>query len=264
MYFVIIGVIIFVVLEVNKKIDTGKFIKDTAPYFSFLKEDDYEFLLEVKYGDQLDAKKLFNRRIRDAILVIVVIIVMFIPTTESSKIYIFIILSLILGYLVYKMPYTNLKKYYKANLSHIDQMLPYYLKGLEILIQHYTVPVALAKSIETSPDVFKAGLREMINQIESGDQSVDPYMAFAKRYPVRDSMRMMRLLYRLGLGSNENKQEQLMMFSRTVSSLQSKAREIKYRNRLDKMESKTMTMLAVTGMGILALLLLTMMQMMNL
>ena len=98
MYFVIIGVIIFVVLEVNKKIDTGKFIKDTAPYFSFLKEDDYEFLLEVKYGDQLDAKKLFNRRIRDAILVIVVIIVMFIPTTESSKIYIFIILSLTLDF----------------------------------------------------------------------------------------------------------------------------------------------------------------------
>ena len=37
-------------------------------------------------------------------------------------------------------------------------------------------------------------------------------MAFARRYPVRDSMRMMRLLYRLSLGSQERKQEQLIVF----------------------------------------------------
>ena len=60
-------------------------------------------------------------------------------------------------------------------------------------------------------------------------------------------MRMMRLLYRLGLGSNENKQEQLIMFSKNVSSLQNKSREQKYKDRLEKMESKTMRMLFVTG-----------------
>ena len=65
-------------------------------------------------------------------------------------------------------------------------------------------------------------------------------MDFANEYPVRDSMRMMRLLYRLGLGSQENKQEQLLVFSRTISSLQNKAREQKYKERLDKMENKTM------------------------
>ena len=37
-------------------------------------------------------------------------------------------------------------------------------------------------------------------------------MEFAREYPVRDSMRMMRLLYRLSLGSNERKQEQLLTF----------------------------------------------------
>ena len=88
-------------------------------------------------------------------------------------------------------------------------------------------------------------------------------MDFAKEYPVRDSMRMMRLLYRLGLGSQENKQEQLILFSRTVSTLQNKAREQKYKERLDKMESKTMAMLTTTGIGILLLLLYSMMQMMN-
>ena len=88
-------------------------------------------------------------------------------------------------------------------------------------------------------------------------------MDFAKEYPVRDSMRMMRLLYRLGLGSQENKQEQLILFSRTVSTLQNKAREQKYKERLDKMEQKTMMMLMTTGGGILLLLLYAMMSMMN-
>ena len=56
----------------------------------------------------------------------------------------------------------------------------------------------------------------MISKIDSGDSSIQPYMDFAVQYPVRDSMRMMRLLYRLGLGSQEKKQERLLMFSRTV------------------------------------------------
>lgn len=106
-------------------------------------------------------------------------------------------------------------------------MLPYYLKSLEILVQHYTVPVALSRSIETAPEVFQPGLKRLIARIDAGDSSIQPYIDFANEYPVRDSMRMMRLLYRLGLGSQQDKHEQVMMFSRTVSALQNKAREQK-------------------------------------
>ena len=73
-------------------------------------------------------------------------------------------------------------------------------------------------------------------------------------------MRMMRLLYRLGLGKQEHKQEQLLTFSRTVSSLQQKAREARYKERLDKMESKTMQMLVCTGVGVMLLLILSILQ----
>lgn len=149
-------------------------------------------------------------------------------------------------------------------MYQINLMLPYYLKSLEILVQHYTVPVALARSIDTAPDIFKEGLRKLVDKVNQGDSSVDPYMDFAKEYPVRDSMRMMRLLYRLSLGSQENKEEQLMMFSRTISQLQNKAREQKYKDRLEKMEKKTMMMLCCTGGGIIFLLLLSMTQMMGL
>ena len=103
----------------------------------------------------------------------------------------------------------------------------------------------------------------MINEINSGDDSIDPYMNFARKYPVRDSMRMMRLLYRLGLGSNQDKHEQIMMFSRTVSSLQNKARDIKYKERLEAMEKRTMVMLFTTGGGVLLVLFLSMTIMMS-
>ena len=126
------------------------------------------------------------------------------------------------------------------------------------MVQHYTVPVALSRSVATAPDVFKPGLQALIAKIDSGDSTVDPYMDFAKEYPVRDSMRMMRLLYRLSLGSQESKQEQLMMFSKTVSNLQNKSREQRYKARLEKMESKTMAMLFATGGGIMFFMLITM------
>lgn len=260
MEFILIAIIILFILEYTKRIDTKKFIGETEPYFKFLMEDDYKFLLSVKYGSDVDVNKMFGTRVRNGILTIIVLVFVFLLSNFS---FMNLLISFIIGYLVFKMPYTQLQKYYRANLNKIDQMLPYYLKSLEILIQHYTVPVALRKSIDTAPEIFKSGLITLVDKIEAGISTVDPYMDFAKEYPVRDSMRMMRLLYRLGLGSQENKQEQLLLFSRTVSTLQNKAREQKYKDRLDKMESKTMAMLTTTGIGILLLLLYSMMQMMN-
>ncbi|MCM1370344.1 MAG: hypothetical protein NC181_00425 [Clostridium sp.] len=259
MVFIAIGIILVIILSVNRFLDGRKFINEVEPYFKFLMESDYEFLLSVRYGDNVQLEKRFNERVRLALIVFAILIILFL----SSLSFLTILVALVIAYLIFKMPYTQLKSYYNRHLYAIDAMLPYYLKSLEILIQHYTVPVALRKSITTAPDVFKPGLEKLCQKIEAGDSSVDPYMDFAHEYPVRDSMRMMRLLYRLGLGSQENKQEQLMMFSRTVSSLQNKAREQKYKNRLETMEKKTMVMLFSTGGGIIALLLFSLMNMMS-
>ena len=54
-----------------------------------------------------------------------------------------------------------------------------------------------------------------------------------------------------------------MTFSRTISNLQQKARETKYKERLEKMESKTMAMLITTGLGVMVLLLLAVLMIMN-
>ena len=194
------------------------------------------------------------KRIRNGVLITILFIFVFI----SDLSFLNVILGLVCGFLVFKMPYMDLKKFYRNHLNEVDSLLPYYLKGLEVLIQHYTVPVALARSIDDAPEVFKPGLKAMIAKIEAGDSSVQPYMDFAAMYPVRDSVRMMRLLYRLGLGEQEKKHTQLVAFSKSVSALQQKAREQKYKNRLDKMESMTMVMLVCTGGGGMILLIVSM------
>ncbi|MDD6224536.1 MAG: hypothetical protein PUB18_06030 [bacterium] len=254
---IICGVIILGVLLYNNTIDAKKFFTDNEAAFTLLKEDDYDFLVAAKYGDQVNPNELFNQRLKMGFIAIVVFLFIFLGEFNILN----IIFAIVIGYFVFKANYTSLKKFYKRHLHDIDVMLPYYLKSLEILVQHYTVPVAISKSIEEAPAIFKPGLRDLIAKIDAGDFSIQPYMDFANEYPVRDSMRMMRLLYRLGLGSQERKQERLLMFSRTVSNLQAKARETKYKERLHYMESQTMTMLVATGVGVMILILFSMIYM---
>ena len=262
----IVGAIIIGIFIYNGTIDKKKFMIDNEKYLQAFREEDYTFLVFAKYGEEVDVDQLYMKRCTYAIVTFLVILAITATggssgSLFSSQFFLNLVLSVVVGVVMFKIPYMQLKSFYKSHLHEIDIMLPYYLKSLEILIQHYTVPVALGKSIDDAPEIFKPGLRELINKINSGDASIDPYMDFANTYPVRDSMRMMRLLYRLGLGSQEKKQERLMMFSRTVSNLQNKARETKYKERLGHMESQTMVMLVVTGVGVMLIILISMMMM---
>lgn len=251
----IIGAIILFLFIYTGRINKSKFVDDNKGIFMLLKESDYDFLLRAKYGDLVyDSDIVFMQRIRNAGIVLALLIFVFI----SDLSFLNVIVSFIIAFVVFKFQYLQLKNYYKNHLNEVDSLLPYYLKSLEVLAQHYTIPVALARSVEDAPEVFKPGLREMVAKIEAGDSTVDPYMDFAKQYPVRDSMRMMRLLYRLGLGEQEKKHQQLVSFAKSVSNLQLKSREQKYKNRLDKMERMTMMMLVCTGGGGMILLLISM------
>ncbi len=257
MAIILVCFILIFVMFYNKTIDGKKFIVDNEKYFQHLREEDYDFFVQLKYGEEVDCDELFKKRVMNGVMFGFIFLVLFLTSINLVN----IVLMIAVAFAVFKLPYMQLKSYYKAHLHEIDLLLPYYLKGLEILIQHYTVPVAIGKSIDDAPPIFRAGLRKMVERINAGDASIDPYMEFANTYPVRDSMRMMRLLYRLGLGSQERKQERLMMFSRSVSNLQNKAREVKYKERLGKMEGQTMKMLVVTGVGVMVIILIAMLNM---
>ena len=250
----IIAIIVIYMFMVNGKIDKDNIFTNNNKLCNLLKEKDYDFLLIAKYGDRVyNPNEVFMKRIRNGLIVAAALIFLFL----SQMSYLTVIAAIVVGYLVYKQQYTSLRSWYKKHLNYIDSLLPYYLKSLEVL-------VALAKSIDDAPEVFKPGLKRLVEKIEAGDSSIDPYMDFAKEYPVRDSMRMMRLLYRLGLGEQEKKHQQLVSFSKSVSSLQAKSREMKYQARLNTMERKTMIMMCVTGFGSLGLLLISIFMIMSL
>lgn len=249
---IVVGAVALFIMIYNGVISTSKFFGENKNFFELLQEKDYEFLLRAKYGDRVyDVSEVFRKRIFKGLIATGIVLFVFIANFKL----LYLAVAIIIGYIVFKIPYFDLRKFYKKHLNTIDSLLPYYLKSLEVLVQHYTVPVALARSIEDAPEVFRPGLKELVGKIDAGDSSIDPYMDFANQYPVRDSMRMMRLLYRLSLGDQEKKHEQMLSFSKTVSSLQLKAREQKYKARLNTMESQTMTMLMCTG-GISLLLML--------
>ena len=257
----IVGVIIILLFNYLGTFNFNKFVDDNKVLFSKLKEDDYDFLLVSRYGEKVDVNQMYQKRVKTAIITFLLGLILAITSVQSLNFAIKLVLVFVASYLMFKSDYNKVKNFYKVHLHDINLKLPYYLKSLEILIQHYTVPVAITRSLETAPEMFKPGLRDLIASIDVGDSTIEPYMAFARRYPVRDSMRMMRLLYRLGLGSQERKQEQLMAFSKTISNLQNKSRETKYKERLEKMEKKTMTMLTSTGAGVMIILVLAIFQM---
>ena len=257
----IVGVIIILLFNYLGTFNFNKFVDDNKVLFSKLKEDDYDFLLVSRYGEKVDVNQMYQKRVKTAIITFLLGLIFAITSVQSLNFAIKLVLIFVVSYLMFKSDYNKVKNFYKVHLHDINLKLPYYLKSLEILIQHYTVPVAITRSLETAPEMFKPGLRDLIASIDAGDSTIEPYMAFARRYPVRDSMRMMRLLYRLGLGSQERKQEQLMAFSKTISNLQNKSRETKYKERLEKMEKKTMTMLTSTGAGVMIILVLAIFQM---
>ena len=257
----IVGVIIILLFNYLGTYNFNKFVDDNKVLFSKLKEDDYDFLLVSRYGEKVDVNQMYQKRVKTAIITFLLGLIFAITSVQSLNFAIKLVLIFVVSYLMFKSDYNKVKNFYKVHLHDINLKLPYYLKSLEILIQHYTVPVAITRSLETAPEMFKPGLRDLIASIDAGDSTIEPYMAFARRYPVRDSMRMMRLLYRLGLGSQERKQEQLLAFSKTISNLQNKSRETKYKERLEKMEKKTMTMLTSTGAGVMVILVLAIFQM---
>jgi len=252
--YILVIALVIIPLIYSKSISTKSFINEDGGYLLFLKEKDYDFYVMSKYGENVNPNALFAKRIQLTFYGFIALSLFLIAGFS----FINFIATVGFAFLIFKSQYMSLKSYYKKYMSQIDQLLPYYLKSLEILCQNYTIPVALSRSISEAPDIFKPGLREMIAKIDDGDSSIQPYMDFAVKYPVRDSMRMMRLLYRLGLGAQENKYQQLLLFSKSVSALQAKSREMKYKSRLEAMEKRTMLMLVVTGGGTMLVLLLSM------
>jgi len=152
MEIIIVGAIIIFILIYNNTIDKDKFFADNQKYLEAFKEDDYQFLVYARYGEDVDVDQLYSKRVTYAFIGFLVVLAFAITGGNSAEIinsqfFLNLVLASVVGVVIFKMPYMQLKGYYKQHLHEIDVMLPYYLKSLEILIQHYTVPVTTSITI---------------------------------------------------------------------------------------------------------------------
>ena len=61
MEILIVGAIIMFILIYNNTIDKDKFFADNQKYFEAAKEDDYQFLVYARYGEDVDLEQLFSK-----------------------------------------------------------------------------------------------------------------------------------------------------------------------------------------------------------
>ena len=70
---IILGLLLYVMLEYNGSISTNKFIHDNKDLFYKMKEKDYDFYAKAKYGQAVDIDLLFTARLRNGLLVIFIL-----------------------------------------------------------------------------------------------------------------------------------------------------------------------------------------------
>ena len=114
--------------------DLHKMIKESVR--QVLREDDYTFLVYAKYGEDADADQLYLKRATYAVVTFLMAFVFLISNTTSgsilnSQFVLNLVLSAVIAVLIFKIPYMQLKSFYKSHLHEIDIMLPYYLNTKE-------------------------------------------------------------------------------------------------------------------------------------
>ena len=113
---IIIIILIFVVMTYNGQLSIKDFINDNFFLFRKLKEDDWDFYVKSKYGDNVNPDTIFIKRIRNGLMVSILCIFFFLKELDALK----ILISFVIGFLIFKIDYLNIKSYYKRHIFQIE------------------------------------------------------------------------------------------------------------------------------------------------
>ena len=68
MEILIVGVILLFLFNYINLFNFNKFVEDNKTLFNKLKEDDYDFLINSRYGDKVDPNVRYQSRVKTAII----------------------------------------------------------------------------------------------------------------------------------------------------------------------------------------------------
>ena len=109
----IVGAIIIGIFIYNGTIDKKKFMIDNEKYLQAFREEDYTFLVFAKYGEEVDVDQLYMKRCTYAIVAFLVILAITATggssgSLFSSQFFLNLVLSVVVGVVMFKIPYMQL------------------------------------------------------------------------------------------------------------------------------------------------------------
>lgn len=133
--------------------------------------------------------------------------------------------TIVAGLIAYKVFYYYLQFNKARQNKVVNQLFPYYLNQLTMLVQDLPVVNAIQKSIEYAPDFFKQDLSCLIRRLHDEAESIEPYLDFARKYPEIDDLpRIMRALYHLSKNASH---KEVMLTSLTMMTHEKVAVQMK-------------------------------------
>ena len=240
MYYIILIFILLIYYVLY--FDSDSLVNEYYQVMNLIIEDDLEY-----YGNKVknkNLKQLFNERIMFTSLS------MFILLCFRTN----IILIFVLGIIIYYGYYYLLKNSYYVIVKKTNDKFPYYLNNLAILIQQNAVPVAINKSIEHAPNVFKDELKVLVNEIHNDACSIQPYLTFAKKFEnIEDINRIMRTIYNLALKSS-NRDVMITSLSKITNEKLNTQIKLEFKNKLDSLQTTNYLLFLWLGFLILSMI----------
>mgnify|MGYP006892039138 FL=1 len=89
---IIVAVIVFGIMTITGQISINQLISDNQLLFLKLKEKDWDFLVRAKYGDNINPDILFNKRIKNALIVMTIAFAIFIKDLNAVKVLLIFVL----------------------------------------------------------------------------------------------------------------------------------------------------------------------------
>ena len=71
---IIVAIIVFVIMTATGQISLNQLISDNQILFLKLKESDWDFFVRAKYGNNTNPDILFNKRIKNSLIVMVLLL----------------------------------------------------------------------------------------------------------------------------------------------------------------------------------------------
>lgn len=168
-----------------------------VPLFNIFKEEDLK-----KYTDILDKdiQKVLKKR---KCSVLIMLVVLYFMPSHFQKYFVIVV------YIVYKQPYLNLRKEYKALQETLNLQFSIWLRMIEVLLAFHTVPMAIYHSIDAAPFLMKKPLKELSLELKEDPLNKAAYLGFMVDYEELYIERSMHHLYRYAILGSEDASLQL-------------------------------------------------------